>query len=80
MGAETYYEYLKAFGLMDETEVDMIGEVTGIFTDEKTFTTDVAALASYSFGQTFNVTPLALTVAIFTPPMWWNRFWMTTAM
>jgi len=60
VGAETYYEYLKAFGLMDETGVDMIGEVSGIFTDEKTFTTDVAALASYSFGQTFNVTPLAL--------------------
>ena len=60
VGAETYYEYLKAFGLMDETGVDMIGEVPGIFADEKTFTTDVAALASYSFGQTFNVTPLGL--------------------
>ena len=60
VGAETYYEYLKAFGLMENTGVDMIGEVAGIFTDQKTFTSDVAALASYSFGQTFNVTPLAL--------------------
>ena len=60
VGAETYYEYLKAFGLMEETGVDMIGEVPGIFTDKENFCTDVAALASYSFGQTFNVTPLAL--------------------
>lgn len=60
VGADTYYDYLKAFGLMDETGVDMIGEVPGIFADRTTFTTDVAALASYSFGQTFNVTPLAL--------------------
>jgi len=60
VGAETYYEYLRAFGLMENTGVDMIGEVAGIFADKTTFTTDVAALASYSFGQTFNVTPLAL--------------------
>ncbi|MBE6964136.1 MAG: PASTA domain-containing protein [Ruminococcaceae bacterium] len=60
VGADTYYEYLKAFGLMENTGVDMIGEVAGIFTDKETFTTDVAALASYSFGQTFNVTPLGL--------------------
>ena len=44
IGTETYYEYLKAFGLMETTGVDMIGEVAGIFSDEKTF----------------NVTPLEL--------------------
>ncbi len=60
VGPETYYEYLKTFGLMDSTEVDMIGEVTGIFTDPEDFKRDVSAIASYSFGQTFNVTPLAL--------------------
>lgn len=60
IGTETYYEYLQAFGLMDETEVDMIGEVTGIFADEKTFNSNVVSLASYAFGQTFNVTPVAL--------------------
>ena len=60
VGAETYYEYLKTFGLMNSTEVDMIGEVTGIFINEADFKRDVSAIASYSFGQTFNVTPLAL--------------------
>ena len=43
---------------MDTTGVDMIGEVAGIFSDEKTFNSNVVSLASYSFGQTFNVTPL----------------------
>ena len=60
IGTEKYYEYLKAFGLMEKTGVDMIGEVTGIFSDEKTFNSNVVSLASYAFGQTFNVTPLAL--------------------
>lgn len=60
VGAETYYPYLEDFGLMEPTGVDMIGEVSGIFINEKDFGKDVSALASYSFGQTFNVTPLAL--------------------
>ena len=60
VGTKTYYQYLRSFGLMDETGVDMIGEVGGIFSDEKTFNSNVVSLASYSFGQTFNVTPLGL--------------------
>jgi len=60
VGTKTYYEYLQSFGLMDPTGVDMIGEVGGIFSDEKTFNSNVVSLASYAFGQTFNVTPLAL--------------------
>lgn len=31
VGTETYYKYLKSFGLMDKTGIDMIGEVKGIF-------------------------------------------------
>ena len=60
VGADTYYNYLQAFGLMEKTGVDMIGEVSGIFVGRDQFCRDVSALASYSFGQTFNVTPLAL--------------------
>ncbi len=59
VGAETYYKYMKAFGLTEPTGVDMIGETKGIVSEEG-LKTDVAALASYSFGQTFNVTPLEL--------------------
>lgn len=59
IGASTYYEYMKSFGLTEKTGVDMIGEVPGIISEES-LKNDIAALASYSFGQTFNVTPLAL--------------------
>lgn len=60
IGTETYYDYLQSFGLMEKTGVDMIGEVSGIFADEDNFNSNVVSLASYSFGQTFNVTPLEL--------------------
>ena len=60
IGTETYYKYLKSFGLMEKTGVDMIGEVAGIFADEESFNSNVVSLASYALGQTFNVTPLEL--------------------
>ena len=59
IGSEKYYEYMKAFGLAEKTGVDMVGEVSGIL-NESGLKNDPAALASYSFGQTFNVTPLEL--------------------
>ena len=60
IGTETYYKYLKSFGLMDKTGIDMIGEVKGLFVDGDYFNSQVVSLASYSFGQTFNVTPIEL--------------------
>ena len=60
VGTEKYYEYLRSFGLMEPTGVDMIGEAVGIFADEKSFNSNVVSLATYSFGQTFTVTPLQL--------------------
>ena len=45
---------------MEKTGVDMFGEVTGLFASEESFNSNVVSLASYSFGQTFTVTPLAL--------------------
>lgn len=60
VGTETYYQYLKSFGLMEKTGIDMIGEVSGIFASEESFNSNVVSLASYSFGQTFNVTPIEL--------------------
>ena len=61
VGTETYYKYLKSFGLMDGTGIDLGGEATGIFADPSSFTQ--LDLACYSFGQNFNVTPLALITA-----------------
>ena len=60
LGTSKFYEYLKSFGLMEKTNVDMIGEVQGIFATEKNFNSNIVSLASYAFGQTFNVTPLEL--------------------
>ena len=59
IGGETYYEYLEAFGLTEPTRVDMIGETKGIIS-RTNLVNDAASLASYAFGQTFNVTPIAL--------------------
>ena len=59
IGGETYYEYLEAFGLTEPTHVDMIGETKGIIS-RTNLVNDAASLASYAFGQTFNVTPIAL--------------------
>ena len=60
IGTDRYYDYLESYGLMEPTGVDMIGEVSGIFSSRAQFNTNVVSLASYAFGQTFNVTPLAL--------------------
>lgn len=60
LGTSKFYEYLKSFGLMEKTGVDMIGEAQGIFTDEKSFNSNIVSLSSYAFGQTFNVTPIEL--------------------
>ena len=57
-GTKTYYKYLKSFGLMETTGIDLYGEANSIFASEKSFNSNVVSLASYAFGQTFNVTPL----------------------
>lgn len=63
IGTDKYYEYLKTFGLMEPTGVDLIGETAGIFAPEKLFKSNVVSLASYAFGQTFTVTPLEVITA-----------------
>ena len=60
IGTEAYSRYLKSFGLMETTGIDLPGEVEGIFANEDSFNSNVVSLAAYSFGQTFNVTPLEL--------------------
>ena len=61
LGNEKFYEYMKNFGLMDETGVDLDGEATGIFMEPDKFSK--LDLAYYAFGQNFNVTPIALIAA-----------------
>lgn len=61
IGPERFYDYMRSFGLMSGSGVDLDGEAEGIFINEKDFTT--LDLACYAFGQNFNVTPVALAAA-----------------
>lgn len=58
-----YYDYLDAFGLFGKTGVDLPGEGNSVFTDRKTFCSHDIDLATYCFGQNFNVTPIQLIAA-----------------
>ena len=60
IGTETYYDYLEKFGFLESTGIDLYGESNTIFASRENFNTNVVSLASYAFGQTFNITPLHL--------------------
>ena len=68
IGGETFYNYIKNFGVMEKTGVDLLGESSGVFFSQELITdTDkwgTASLTSASFGQTFKLTPLQLVRAI----------------
>ena len=60
IGTDKYYDYLEKFGFLESTGVDLYGESNTIFASRENFNTNVVSLASYAFGQTFNITPLHL--------------------
>ncbi len=62
IGASTLYKYYNAFGLFNSTNSGLYGEQSSIF-----YNLDKVAdveLATMSFGQRFNVTPLQMITAI----------------
>ena len=61
IGSEKFYEYIRSFGLMNTTGIDLGGEAVGVFAADSSFTQ--LDLACYAFGQNFTVTPLALIAA-----------------
>ncbi len=63
VGSNKFYDYMLDFGLQDKTGVDLQGDVGGILIDRDTFVKADIYLATNSFGQTFNVTPLQLITA-----------------
>jgi len=68
LGGERFYAYVKNFGVLEKTGIDLAGESKGVFFD-KALVTDTekwgtASLTSGSFGQTFKLTPLQLLRAI----------------
>ena len=62
IGANTLYKYYEAFGLFDSTESTLYGEQKGIF--QKLENVGPVELATMSFGQRLNVTPLQMVTAI----------------
>lgn len=66
LGGENFYEYVKNFGLMEKTGIDLYGEGSGVFFDKSLLTDEdsYASLTSGAFGQTFKVTPLQLVRAV----------------
>ena len=58
LGAEMFYEYMHLFGFTQKTGVDLPGEAVGIM--HKLENVGPVELATMSFGQSFQITPLQL--------------------
>ena len=65
LGGAAFYDYARAFGLMETTGIDLPGEANGYFFARENLTgASTASLISGSFGQTFKVTPLQMVRAV----------------
>lgn len=62
LGIQTLYKYYKAFGLFDNTGIALYGEADSIFHNINNV--GPTELATMSFGQRFNITPLQLITAV----------------
>lgn len=64
MGVEKYYDYLEKFGLLSKTGIDLPGEGGSIFLKEEKV--GPVELATISFGQRFEVTPIQMVSVVST--------------
>lgn len=62
IGVEKYFEYLNKFGLLSKTGVMLPGEANSIFVKQEKC--GPVELATISFGQRFEITPLQLITAV----------------
>ena len=58
LGAEQFYDYFEQFGLLSKTGVDLPGEAGTIMHKEENI--GLVELATISFGQSFQITPIQL--------------------
>lgn len=58
LGVDKFYEYFKLFGLLEKTGIDLPGEASGIM--HKKDNVGAVELATISFGQSFQITPIQL--------------------
>ena len=64
LGVETYYDYLEKFGLLSKTGIDLPGEASSIFLKEEKV--GPVELATISFGQRFEITPIQMATMVST--------------
>ncbi len=64
LGVTKYYEYLRKFGFLEKTGIDLIGEANSIFLKEEKV--GPVELATISFGQRFEVTPIQMITMVAT--------------
>lgn len=64
MGAEVFYEYMNLFRLNQKTGIDLPGEAVGIM--HNLDNVGPVELATMSFGQSFQITPLQLLASVST--------------
>ena len=58
LGPERYYQYFKQFGLLGKTGIDLPGEAGTIMHQPDQI--GPVELATVSFGQSFQITPIQL--------------------
>ena len=64
LGVHTYYSYLEKFGLLGKTKIDLPGEAGSIFLKEEKV--GPVELATISFGQRFEITPIQMATIVST--------------
>lgn len=62
LGVERFYDYFRRFGLLDLTNVDLPGEAGTIMHQEENI--GLVELATMSFGQSFQVTPIQMAATV----------------
>ncbi|MGN8632988.1 peptidoglycan D,D-transpeptidase FtsI family protein [Blautia sp. HCP3S3_G3] len=62
LGVETYYKYFRQFGLLKKTRIDLPGEAGTIMHQMENMGN--VELATVSFGQSFQITPIQLAATV----------------
>ena len=62
LGVDNFYRYFKQFGLLSKTNIDLPGEATTIMHSLENI--GLVALATMSFGQSFQITPIELATTV----------------
>lgn len=62
IGADRFYDYFEQFGLLEKTHIDLPGEAATIM--HKRENIGLVELATISFGQSFQITPIQLATTV----------------